>query len=229
MHQTPALHRAGYETIVFDNRGTPPSDAPPGDYSLADLTADTVALIEKLGIGPCHVVGTSMGAMIAQELTITRSDLVRCAVLIATRARSDVTRRMMHAADREVTAAGVTLPAKYAAVRTVLEMLSPATLNDDHAAAEWLDLFELIGNQSAPGQDAVSAAGDQRDMLRRISVPCRAIAFADDLICPPHLVLEVADAIPGCDFLQIPECGHLGYLEKPAEVNAAIIEFLEKY
>ncbi|SCF83763.1 alpha/beta fold hydrolase [Streptomyces sp. Ncost-T10-10d] len=229
MHQTPALHRAGYETIVFDNRGIAPSDAPPGDYSLADLTADTLGLIEALGIGPCRIVGTSMGALIAQELALARPDLVRCAVLMATKARSDATRRMLLAAERELTAAGISLPPKYRAVRTVLEMLSPATLNDDASASGWLEIFELTGDGSAPGQQAVDTAGDRREALRAVSVPCRAIAFGDDLICPPHLVAEVAGAIPGCDFVEIPDCGHLGNLENPDAVNAAVIEFLDKY
>ncbi|WP_218922692.1 alpha/beta fold hydrolase [Streptomyces vietnamensis] len=39
----------------------------------------------------------------------------------------------------------------------------------------------------------------------------------------------MADAIPGCDFVEIPDCGHLGYLERPYEVNAAVIEFFDKY
>ncbi|MEV7116684.1 alpha/beta fold hydrolase [Streptomyces anulatus] len=229
MHQTPALNRAGYETIVFDNRGIAPSSAPPGNYSLADMTADTLGLIEALDIGPCRIVGTSMGAMIAQELALARPDLVRCAVLMATRARSDATRRMMLAADRALRASGLTLPPKYTAARTVLEMLSPATLNDDAAAAGWLEIFELTSGHTAPGQDAVDTVGDRRPALRGLTVPCRAIAFSDDLICPPHLVAEVADAIPGCDYVQIPGCGHLGNLESPEAVNTAIVEFLDKY
>src|SRR5260370_15097483 len=63
VHQTPALHRAGYATVVFDNRGIPPSDAPPGKYSLADMVADTKGLIEALDLAPCRIVGTSLGAM----------------------------------------------------------------------------------------------------------------------------------------------------------------------
>ena len=52
MYQVPALNAAGYEAITFDNRGMPPSDVPPGDYSLADLVADTAGLIEALDAGP---------------------------------------------------------------------------------------------------------------------------------------------------------------------------------
>ncbi|MET9700696.1 alpha/beta fold hydrolase [Streptomyces sp. NPDC006529] len=229
LHQTPALHQAGYETIVFDNRGIAPSDAPPGKYSLDDMVADTRGLIEVLGIGPCHVVGTSMGAMVAQELALEAPHLVRSAVLIATRARSDLARQALWTADRALRDSGVVLPAKYAAIRQVLEMLSPATLNDDGAISTWLEIFELTGGGAdADGQSWVDRTGDRREALGRMTVPCHAIGFTDDLICPPHLVAEVAHAIPDCDFVEIPHCGHLGNLERPDAVNTAIIEFLEK-
>jgi pimeloyl-ACP methyl ester carboxylesterase len=229
MHQTPALHQAGYQTITFDNRGMPPSDAPPGRYSLADLVADTEGLIEALDAGPCRLVGASMGAMIAQELLTSRADLVESAVLIATRARSDAVRRALARADRALADSGVRLPAAYDAATSVLQMLSPATLNDEAAALTWLDIFELSGGgDPAGGQAWVDVTTDRREALREITVPCRVIAFADDLISPPHLGAEVADAIPDCDLVEIPRCGHLGYLERPGEVNTAIIEFLDK-
>ncbi|MET8948668.1 alpha/beta hydrolase [Streptomyces sp. NPDC004542] len=230
MHQTPALNRAGYETVTFDNRGIPPSDVPGGDYSLTDMVADTTGLIEELELGPCHIVATSLGSMIAQDLALGRPDLVRSMVLIATRARSDTMRRAQAAADRALAESGVRLPARYAAAKRVIEMLSPATLNDDRAVSSWLDIFELSGDDdTANGQSsAVDNLGDRRAELSNISSPCRAISFTDDLVCPPHLVAEVAHAIPNCDLVEIPDCGHLGYLERPESVNSTIIEFLDK-
>lgn len=229
-YQTPALNRAGYETIVFDNRGIAPSDAPAGRYALSDMVADTRGLIEALDLGPCHIVGSSMGAVIAQELAIDAPHLVRSEVLIATRARSDAARRAQRAADQALRESGVRLPPQYGAVRAVLEMLSPATLNDDAAVSGWLEIFQLSGggDGTADGQSWVDTVVDRREALRNITVPCRAVGFSDDLKCPPHLVAEVADAIPDCDFVEIPGCGHLGNLEQPEAVNTAIIEFLEK-
>ncbi|MER7000252.1 alpha/beta hydrolase [Streptomyces sp. NPDC000410] len=231
MHQTPALNNAGYETITFDNRGVAGSDAPPGKYSLADMVADTKGLIEALDLGPCRIVGASMGAMIAQELAITAPHLVRCAVLIATRSRADAVRKAQWAADHALLESGIQLPASYAAIKSVLEMLSPKTLNDDSAAATWLEIFELSGGSSekSNGQSWVDTCEDRREALRGISAPCRVVAFTDDLITPPHLAAEVAEAIPDCDFVEIPDCGHLGHLERPDEVNSAVIEFLAKY
>jgi pimeloyl-ACP methyl ester carboxylesterase len=230
MHQTPAVIQAGYQAIVFDNRGIGGSDAPDGRYSLDDMVADTKGLIEALGVGPCRIVGYSMGALIAQELAIEAPHLVRSAVLIAARARSDVMRRALQESEQLLRENGIQLPPRYEAVRTVLEMLSPASLNDEATVRSWLEILELAGNgRTADGQAWVALSGDRRSALGAITAPCRAISFADDLICPPHLGSEVADAIPDCDLVVIPDAGHLGHLEQPEAVNVAITEFLAKY
>jgi pimeloyl-ACP methyl ester carboxylesterase len=230
MYQVPALTRVGYEVITFENRGVPPSDVPPGDYSLGDLVADTAGLIGALGAGPCRLVGTSMGAIVATELATSRTDLVSCCVLMAIRARSDAVRRAVSAGERALASSGVPLPAAYQAMVAVLQMFSPSTLNDDAAVSAYLDIFEMSAARraAAGGQGAIDITSDRRDALRAVPVPCRVIAFSDDLMCPPHLCAEVAEAIPDCDYVEIGSCGHIGYLERPDEVNSAIIEFLDK-
>ncbi|GLZ14912.1 hydrolase [Actinomadura sp. NBRC 104425] len=231
MYQTPALHEAGYATVTFDSRGVPPSDAPAGEYTMADMVADVRGLIEALDLAPCRIVGTSLGALIAQRLAIGAPRLVRSAVLMATRARSDAFRRARSAAERRLLESGVRLPPEYQAVNLVMQMFSPRTLGDDEAVASWLELFELTaaGAPVAPGLEWVDTDADHRAELRRVSAPCRVIAFADDLVCPPHLGAEVADAIPNCDLVEIPGCGHLGHLERPGPVNDAIVEFFDKH
>ncbi|MGH3402554.1 MAG: alpha/beta fold hydrolase [Streptosporangiaceae bacterium] len=230
MYQVPALTAAGYEVISFDNRGMPPSDVPPVGYSLADMVADTAGLIEALDLAPCRVVGTSLGAYIATELAVSRPDMVTCCVLMAMRARADVLRRALSAGEKTLTRDGVRLPPNYDAAISVLQMFSPVTLNDDEAISMWLDIYEMSGGRraAADGQAALDLLSDRRDVLGAVPVPCRVIAFSDDLMCPTHLVVEVAEAIPDCDYIEIKSCGHLGYLERPDEVNAAIIEFLDK-
>jgi pimeloyl-ACP methyl ester carboxylesterase len=230
MYQVPALESAGYEVITFDNRGVLPSEVPPGDYALADLVADTMGLIEALDAGPCRLVGTSMGALIAAQVAIRRPDLVSCCVLMAMRARSDAIRRAVSAGEKALARGGAKLPPAYEASISVLQMFSPVTLNDDAAISAWLDIYEMSAARraAASGQQAIDLTSDRRDELRAVPVPCRVIAFSDDLMCPPHLCAEVAEAIPDCDYVEIGACGHLGYLERPDEVNAAIIEFLSK-
>lgn len=230
IHQVPALRRAGYQTVIFNNRGIPPSDAPAGNYSLSELVDDTKGLIEALDLAPCRILGTSLGAMIAQELAIAEPHLVRSAVLMATRSRSDKLRRAQALADRALLESGVRLPPRYEAINTAQQMLSPRTLNNDAAMADWLELFELgSGIAVAPGQAWIDTDTDQRQRLRKIEAPCRVIAFTDDLITPPHLAAEVADAIPNGDLVEIAGCGHLGHLEQPDLVNAAIVEFFDKF
>jgi pimeloyl-ACP methyl ester carboxylesterase len=231
MYQVPALAAAGYEAITFDSRGVPPSDAPPGDYSLADLVADAEGVIEALGAGPCRVVGTSLGAYVATELAVARPDLVTCCVAIALRSRADVMRRALYAAESRLAREAVRLPPPHEAATLVLQMCSPATLNDDATVSQWLDIYEMSAGRraSASGQAAIDVVSDRRGALRKVRVPCRVIAFSDDLMCPPHLCAEVAEAIPDCDYVEIGSCGHLGYLERPDEFNSAMIEFLDKY
>jgi pimeloyl-ACP methyl ester carboxylesterase len=231
VYQVPALTEARYEVITFDNRGMPPSEVPPGDYSLADLVADTEGLIEALDAGPCRVVGTSLGALVAAELAVKRPDLVTCCVLLALRSRADVFRRALSAGESALAREGVKLPPPYEAPISLLQMFSRATLNDDAAVSSWLDVYEMSGarREAASGQDAVDVLSDRRDVLRAVPVPCRIIGFSEDLMCPPHLCEEAAEAIPDCDYVEIGSCGHVGYLERPAEVNAAMIEFLDKY
>jgi pimeloyl-ACP methyl ester carboxylesterase len=231
MHQTPALVKAGYQAVTFDNRGIPPSDVPPGRYSLSDMVEDTRGVIEGLEAAPCRIVGVSLGAVILQELAIRWPELVSCAVLMATKSRSDAVRRAYGAAFRALAEDRVAIPKPLRPVLSALQMLSPRTLDDDQAVSLWLETFALFAddNLSASGQYWVDEDADQRPRLATIEAPCRVIAFSDDLVTPPHLGAEVADAIPDCDFIEVPDAGHYGYLERPDVVNQAIVEFLDKH
>ncbi|MFI8462102.1 alpha/beta fold hydrolase [Kitasatospora sp. NPDC085464] len=228
LHQVPALTAAGFRAITFDNRGIPPTSECPEGFTLRDLVGDVAGLVERLGLGPVRVVGTSMGAFVAQELALARPDLVSRVVLMATRGRTDTLRAALTRAEIELHDSGVSLPPRYAAVLRALKSLSPRTLDDDAALADWLDLFELAP-PAGPGlraQMEVSRLDDRLDAYRGIGVPCQVIAFADDVVTPPHLGREVANAIPGAVFELVEGCGHYGYLEDPDTVNKLMVEFL---
>jgi pimeloyl-ACP methyl ester carboxylesterase len=230
LHQVPALAAAGYRVVTFDNRGIPPSSVCAEGFTVADMVGDVAGLIEHLGAGPCRIVGTSLGAFVAQELALARPDLVRQVVLMATRGRTDVLRGALVEAEVELHDAGVDLPPRYAAVLRALHSLSPRTLDDDTAVTDWLDLFELAPG-SGPGRRAqmeLSRMPDRLAAYRAVTVPCHVIAFADDLVTPPSLGREVADAVPGATYEVIPGCGHYGYLEDPATVNASILRFFAR-
>ena len=60
---------------------------------------------------------------------------------------------------------------------------------------------------------------------RSITAPVLVIGFSDDVVLPPHLGREVADALPNGRYLEIPDTGHFGFIEKPQVVNAAALKF----
>jgi len=228
LHQVPALVTAGYRVATVDNRGIPPSDECASGMTMDDLVGDTAALIEHLGDGPARVVGTSLGSRIVQELALARSDLVTQAVMMAAHGRTDPVQSMLSAGQRALHDAGIELPALYYAAVTALHNLSPRTLNDRESVREWLDLFEVSGSHVSAGMRAQLELEDFPDRLAdytKISVPSLVIGFANDLMAPPYLAREVAEAIPGARYEEVGGCGHFGYLERPAYVNKLLLDF----
>jgi pimeloyl-ACP methyl ester carboxylesterase len=225
LHQVPALTAASYRVVTFDNRGTAPWSGTA--FTLDDLVADVAALVGHLGLGPCRFVGTSLGSYVVQELALARPELVRQAVLLATKGRSDLMRTRQTVAEKELYDAGIVLPPRYEALVQATQSLSPRTLNSEQAAADWLDIIELTTGRSegARAQLDLEPMPDRLAAYRAIEVPCHVIAFEDDLITPAFLGREVADAIPGASYEVVPDCGHFGYLEDPVSVNKSIVEF----
>ncbi|GGL21996.1 alpha/beta fold hydrolase [Nocardia jinanensis] len=228
LHQVPALLAAGYRVCTFDNRGIAPTYEAADGMTIHELVADTAALIEFLDEGPALVAGTSMGARVAQELALARPELVRKAVFLAGHGRLDQFQKVLSLGEHEMDTNEVQLPAKYDAALTAVMNLSPATMADTNKARDWLDLFEFTGGPVPPGIRAQRRMDHDFDRLhayRGITVPCLAVGFADDRMIPPYLAREVADAVPGGRYQEVPDAGHYGYLERPDAVNKILLEF----
>jgi len=227
LHQVPEFQRAGFRCITFDNRGVGATENADG-FTTESMVADTAALIETLGAAPARIVAVSMGAYLAQELMVARPDLVSAAVLMATRGRHDQARDFFRNAERELLEAGIELPAAYDAKVRLLESFSPKTLNDDTAVRDWAEMFTMWPTKPTPGLRCQTGIGPQANRLpayRSITAPTLVIGFADDVVLPPHLGREVADAIPNGRYLEIRDTGHLGFIEKPQVVNTAALNF----
>ena len=169
-----------------------------------------------------------MGSFLAQELMVARPELVRAAVLMATRGREDRARDFFRAAERELLDSGIQLPPAYDAKVRLLESFSPKTLNNDTVVRDWADMFTMWPTKSTPGLRCQTGIGPHENRLpayRSITAPTLVIGFADDVVLPPHLGREVAAAIPRGRYLEVPDAGHLGFIEKPQVVNAAILKF----
>ncbi|GAA4555032.1 alpha/beta hydrolase [Pseudonocardia xishanensis] len=231
LHQVPALLAAGYRVATFDNRGIAPTSECPEGFTVDDMVADTAALIEHLGGGPAHLVGTSLGARIVQELVLARPELVGRAVAMGAHARLDAVARAQTLGQIALHDGGVVLPPEFhAAVQAVLN-LSPASRRAD-SVTDWLDVFELGGSVIGRGERAQLAAcatmADRRGAYRAIDRPLLVLGFADDVTIPAWLSREVADAVPGARYVEVPGTGHVGYLERPAEVNRIVLDFLAR-
>lgn len=227
LQQVPAFLAAGYRTITFDNRGIG-ATADADGFTTETMVEDTAALIETLGAAPARIVAMSMGAYIAQELMLARPELVSSAVLMATRGRLDRVRSFFYTAEIALVAAGVELPAEYEAKVRLLENFSPKTLNDDQIVDDWITMFTTWPIKPTAGlrcQLDIGPASSRLAAYRNIRHPVLVIGFADDVLTPPHLCREVAEALPHGRYLQIADAGHLGFLERGAAVNAAALEF----
>lgn len=227
LYQVPAFRAAGYRVVTFDNRGVGATANSEG-FTTATMVADTAELIERLELAPVRLVAVSMGSYIAQELMLTRPELISQAALMATRGRHDRTREFFRIAERDLANARVQLPATYEAKLRLIESFSPKTLNNEESVRDWIDTFTMWPPKVTPGiraQYGVAPQTDRRPAYRMITTPVLVIGFADDLVMPPHLGAEVADALPNGRYLEIADAGHLGFLERPDAVNTAILDF----
>ena len=131
-HQVPAFLAAGYRVITFDNRGIGATENAEG-FTTQTMVADTAALIESLGAAPARIVGVSMGAFIAQELMVSRPELVSAAVLMATRGRLDTARQFFYDAEVELYASGTEVsPAASMAARSTLTASRWRSVHSSH-------------------------------------------------------------------------------------------------
>jgi pimeloyl-ACP methyl ester carboxylesterase len=229
LFQVPALVAEGYEAVTFDYRGTPPSDCPPAPHSVKQMAEDVAGLIEKLELAPCRIAGLSLGALIAQELALAHPDLVRAAAMMGTVGRGDVFRRALTESWVERAESDVRLPKLAEVVDVAFNLYSPFMLNDDERMRNYLDFAMAAPPWENPGRlgqfRADADYGERLEDLAGIRVPSMVIGFELDVLTPATLCREVAEAIPGCRYVEIPACGHAGPFEKPDEVNRHLLEF----
>jgi pimeloyl-ACP methyl ester carboxylesterase len=229
LYQVPALTAAGYRVVTFDNRGIPPSDIPPAPYSVPQMVGDLAGIIEGLGLGRSYVAGLSLGAFVTQELALARPDLVRSAVMMGTVGRQSVFFRALTESWVEVDRSGLELPRLAEVVAGAFALFSPGSLADDEAMRVYLDFTVAQPAWANPGRlgqhEADLGYDDRLEALAAISVPCMVIGFEQDLLTPANLGREVADVIPGCRYVEVAGAAHSGPLERPDDVNAALLDF----
>jgi pimeloyl-ACP methyl ester carboxylesterase len=221
--QIPAFSRH-FSTITFDVRG---------ERSLrngvADLTADVVALLDHLGIRKAHVLGTSLGGFIAQELALERPDLVDRLVLVCTSYGRAGPENMSPWAMKDM----IGWPS-LSIERTIRRGLQTAT--SEAYRIERPDEFEQIVRWRLADSPSLSVyyeqmrAGARFDVsrdVRSITSPTLVIHGAEDRYVPVANATALAEAVPEAELRVLDDAGHLVFIERFADVNREVVAFLK--
>jgi pimeloyl-ACP methyl ester carboxylesterase len=211
-----------FQVIAPDIRGFGEYQ-PPDPWTMDSAADDLNLLLDSLGIQTCAVAGVSIGGYIALSFWSKYPQRVSRLVLANTRARAD--NETEKGARNEMIAAIQQNGAAILPDRMLPRLLRP---NAPHDIVEKVRKM-IEGVNASAATYAVMAMRDRVDFstsLHRIHCPTMVITGADDVIIRAEDSRAIADAIPGCRFVTIPESGHLSNLENPAEFNRALLGFL---
>ena len=210
--------------VVHDHRGTGQSAKPLGVYSVENMAADIIAIMDDAGIETAHLVGTSTGGAIIQVACLDHPGRVQSAAICCSWPGPDP----FFLRQFEMR--------KLVLLNLGTEALT--TLNDPKYYTEHYD--EILEKEAyaianaGPAQvdaeriDAIMAH-DQLDRLGQIVTPTIVIGAKNDAVCPPYFSEQLAAAIPGAELKLYDDGGHFFYLVYDVEFNDDIRQFIAKH
>ena len=218
--------RRRFRLVLVDNRGIGRSAA--GSVSVPAMVGDVLAVLDDVGIGAVHVLGASLGGIIAQDLAIRHPERVDKLVLACTTPGWPFAYPMPSASVRLI-AASRRLPPDVAVRRHVENALSAITLEQRPELVERI----LARHRSAAGDPAirdgqVAAGASYVGGLRQRGIRARTLIVhgeADRVVDPRNARL-LAARIPGARLVTFPGLGHLFFWEDPAGFAAVVTSFL---
>jgi 3-oxoadipate enol-lactonase len=219
---------AGYRVLRFDNRGVGASSAPAGPYSSAMLAADAKALIDSLGVRDFHLMGVSMGGMIAQEYALRYPGDLR-----------SVTFGCTYAAPGPFCSRMFAMWAELAPVLGVPFVMRDVTLwaftvpffeqrREELAEFETAMRYMAQPVHAYLAQLAVIQEHDTISRLGQIAVPTLVLAGEEDILIPVSLSRRIHDAIGGSEWATT-KGGHACCWEHPAEFNQIFLDFVRRH
>ena len=221
----PELSRS-FSLILFDNRDVGRSLAKRPPQTLVDFTVDVIELMDHLQLDRAHVLGLSLGGIVAQRLAIDHPSRIDRLVLMSCADRfgpylREIARLLGQALYR--------FPPEL--FRKTIELLGTSPMYFDAHAKE---IEQKIADDCGAGiaRKAVvrqlrclgthDAVGDDY----RITAPTLVVAGDHDTLVPAYYARRMARKIPDSQFVLVPECGHNPLIERPHFVVPRIVEFL---
>jgi pimeloyl-ACP methyl ester carboxylesterase len=224
---------AQHRVIVFDNRGVGRTDSPEEPFTTKTMADDVAGLMDVLGIQKAHLVGLSLGGMVAQQFALSHPERLDRLVLAATAAHpSGGAPRSAHIVENLLTMSteGVGLEER---TRMFMTWAFTAEFFEDPKQAQLM--VNLVTSAPHPqsseglaGQIAAVKEHDTREQLAGIKAPTLVLVGEEDLLLPVRLSRELAESIQGARLLVVEGAGHLFCIEHPGEFNRAVLKFFQE-
>lgn len=220
LSQVPAFCRH-YPVLTVDLRGHGRSSKPDANWTLAEMARDVVRLLRALGAERAHVVGCSLGGMVAQQLALDYPQAVASLVLVDTWCGTPpgfepVGQEMLRFIEDHTMAEVARVRITNAFSETVDPVMRDHLI--DRVAQN--DKTAYLRSARAAFSFAV------RNRLGEIAMPTLVIVGEQDRVTPPVLSEELASRISGARLERISGAGHISNMERPSEFNRIVSEFL---
>jgi pimeloyl-ACP methyl ester carboxylesterase len=223
-HRTRPALAERYRTIAFDNRGAGRSDVPPGPYVMATMAADAAAVLDAAGLESAHLIGASMGGMIAQEFALQYPKRVRSLLLSCTAPGG------AHSVQADAAALQMLFnrgggPAERAeaAVPFIYDASTPRDRIDEDldVLSEWYP-----NPQGYMAQLQAILAWEAYSRLPQITVPTLIVHGEHDRLVPPGNADVIAQRIAQAKVIKLPNASHIFMTDRPRDSQQVLLDFL---
>jgi pimeloyl-ACP methyl ester carboxylesterase len=221
---------ARYECLSFDNRGLGRSQPLGARVTVEQMARDTMALMDAQGWASAHLAGHSMGGLIALHVALSAPERIRSLSLLCSFPRGRDTLRLSPATISAWLQAfiGTRSKRRKAFLRI---MLPPSALAGSDAAKMASELAPLFGHDladwpfTAVRQLWAIIRYDATPRLHELAgLPTLVVSAQHDSIASPRVGREMAAAIPGARFVEIPDASHAAAIQHAVRINALLAE-----
>lgn len=225
--QRPAL-RQHFRLVLPDTRGVGLSDIPPGPYTIDLFAADALALLDHLAMPRAHVLGVSMGGMVAQALALRSPDRVERLVLVSTTPGGPA------AAPMPPRTAEALLAARTLPPREGLRAAMALAFSDGYVAAHPAEVEQILDwrlerpqpPEAWMWQLQAGQAFDVSARLHEIRHPTLVVAGSADRVLPVANAYLLASRLPHATLHIFAGAGHLVFIEQADAFNRLVVAFL---